>query len=934
MNSNLKELIILMDGHALVHRAWHGIQQPLTLSSTGEEVGAIYGFLNSLFRTLNDYQPKYCAITFDLPYPTFRHEMFKEYKAHRPPTPQELINQFDKVKEAIKALNIPIFEIQGYEGDDVLGALSMQAEKKEVECLVLTGDTDTLQLVSPLVKVLLSHGSQKKTLYDEEKVAERYDGLGPGFIPEIKALQGDSSDNIPGVPGVGAKTAIKLLKEFGSINGIYENIPNIPTGKIRNSLIENKELAYKCKTLTTIEKKIPITLNLDEAVFWTFKKEKIIEFLNNLEFYSLISRIPRISNSIENDLDIPNKKSKYSFNGAKNIIITNEEKLKRMCDELSNLDNFSFDTETTSTDPISAILVGISFASPNGKTWYLPLRHKDQSQQIDLNISLDHIKILLENENIKKNVHNGYYDASVLLNDNINVSNIAFDSMIAAHLLGKRSIGLKPLVLEYFKHEMIDITQLIGKGKSQTTIDNISIENTSEYAMADSYFTQKLSEIFYKELDDNNLLKLYKEIEIKLISLLIDMQRTGISINQSVLKNLSDELADRLINITNNIYLIVGHEFNLNSPQQLSSILFDELNLPTTKKNKLGYSTNASELENLRTQLSKSISDKINPKSIEVLDYILEFRQLSKLKSTYADALPLIVNLNTKKVHPNYNQTGTTTGRLSSNDPNIQNIPIRTSIGRRVRQAFIADNYPENLLLSADYSQIELRILAHISEDPSLIKAFKENEDIHSSTASSVYNVPVNSVTSEMRRIAKIMNFGVLYGLSPYGISQQTDLTPTQGSEFINSYFNKYPKIKMYIENTKNHVKEFGYVQTLLGRKRYIPEIGAPNHLVRASAERMAINLPIQGTAADMIKIAMININEYLINSQMKTKMIIQVHDELIFQVPKEELDQTTKLVITQMESAMKIKVPIYVDVKTGPNWGELYDLKSKYNHI
>ena len=459
MNSNLKELIILMDGHALVHRAWHGIQHPLTLSTTGEEVGAIYGFLNSLFRTLNDYQPKYCAITFDLPYPTFRHEMFKEYKAHRPPTPQELINQFDKVKEAIKALNIPIFEIQGYEGDDVLGALSRQAEKEKIECIILTGDTDTFQLVSPYVKVLLSHGSQKKTLYDEEKVAERYDGLGPEFIAEIKALQGDSSDNIPGVPGVGAKTAIKLLKEFGSINGIYENISNIPTGKIRNSLIENKELAYKCKTLTTIEREIPINLYLDEAIFWTFKKEKIIELLNNLEFYSLISRIPKTGDSIETDLEETNENSKYSFNGPDNIIINNEKKLKSMCDELSNLDNFSFDTETTSTDPMSATLIGISFANQHGKTWYLPLRHKDQSQQIDLNISLDHIKKLLENKNIKKNVHNGYYDASVLINDNINVSNIGFDSMIAAHLLGKRSIGLKPLVLEYFKHEMVDITQ-------------------------------------------------------------------------------------------------------------------------------------------------------------------------------------------------------------------------------------------------------------------------------------------------------------------------------------------------------------------------------------------------------------------------------------------------------------------------------------------
>tara|TARA_A100001037_G_scaffold306871_2_gene358031 strand:- start:77395 stop:80199 length:2805 start_codon:yes stop_codon:yes gene_type:complete len=934
MNSNLKDLIIIMDGHALVHRAWHGIQQPLTLSSTGEEVGAIFGFLNSLFRTLNDYKPKYCAITFDLPYPTFRHEMFKEYKSHRPPTPQELINQFDKVKEAIKILDIPIYEIKGYEGDDVLGALSEQAEKQQVECMILTGDTDTLQLVSPFVKVLLSHGSQKKTLYDEKAVEERYEGLGSKFIPEIKALQGDSSDNIPGVPGVGAKTAIKLLKEYNSIDGIYKNINDLPQGKIRSSLIANEELAYKCKELTTIKRAIPINLNLEHATFWTFKKEELVGFLNDLEFYSLISRIPKIETIIEHKSEILKEKSKYSFDQDVNIIIDDQNKLEKMYHELLNADNFSFDTETTSTNPMSANLVGISFANSNDKTWYLPLRHKDQSQKIDLNISLKYIKDLLENKSIKKYVHNGYYDASVLLNDNIKVNNISFDSMIAAHLLGKRSIGLKPLVLEYFKHEMTDITELIGKGKNQTTIDNINIKTTALYAMADAYFTQKLSEIFYKELDENNLLTLYNEIEIKLIPLLIHMQRTGITIDKSVLKNLSDQLSSRLTDITNKTYSIIGHEFNLNSPQQLSSILFDELKLPTTKKNKLGYSTNAAELENLRNQLNKIHSDKINPKSIEVLDSILEFRQLSKLKSTYADSLPLMINPITQKIHPNYNQAGTTTGRLSSNDPNIQNIPIRTPIGNRVRKAFIVNEYPDELLLSADYSQIELRVLAHISEDPSLIKAFKENEDIHSSTASSVYNVPLKSVTDDMRRIAKIMNFGVLYGLSPYGISQQTNLTPTQGSEFISAYFNKYPKIKSYIENTKNHVKQFGYVQTLSGRKRYIPEINSPNHQIRASAERMAINLPIQGTAADMIKIAMININKFISNKKLKTKMIIQVHDELIFQVPKDELNESAKIIIPQMESAMKLKIPISVDTKIGPNWGELKGINFKSDVI
>ena len=934
MDSKLKEIMILMDGHALVHRAFHGIKQPLTLRSTGQEVGAIFGFLNSLFRTLNDYQPKYCAITFDLPHPTFRHQMFKEYKAHRPPTPQELINQFDKIKEVLKTLKIPIFEVKGYEGDDVLGTLSRQAEKQEVECIILTGDTDTLQLVSPLVKVLLSHGSQKKTLYDEKKVEERYDGLGSQFIAEIKALQGDPSDNIPGIPSVGAKTAIKLLKEFGSIKSIYDNIAKIPPGKIRDSLIENEDLAYKCKTLTTIERKIPINLDLDKTIFWQFERTKIIEKLNSLEFSSLISRIPKMNNSIEKVLEISDDTLIYSFDGDNNIIVDNEKKLKDMYDELSNLEFFSFDTETTSINPMSANLVGISFATSTGKTWYLPVRHKNECQQIDLNISLDYIKRLLENKFIKKNVHNGYYDTCVLLNDNINVTNIGFDSMVAAHLLGKRSIGLKSLVLEYFNHEMVDIKQLIGKGKNQITIDNVSIKNTSSYAMADSYFTQKLTLILYKELKDNNLLDLYEKIEIKLIDLLVEMQRTGVAINESVLNDLSNELSNRLEDITNKVYLIIGHEFNLNSPQQLSSILFNELNLPTTKKNKLGYSTNASELEQLRTRLNKSISDKINPKSITVLDYILEFRQLSKLKSTYADALPLMINSNTKRVHPNYNQTGTTTGRFSSNDPNIQNIPIRTPIGRRVRQAFVAEDYPNQYLLSADYSQIELRILAHISEDPILIKAFQENEDIHSATASSVYNTPIKSITSEMRRIAKIMNFGVLYGLSPYGISQQTDLNPTQGAKFIESYFNKYPNIKLYIENTKTYVKEFGYVQTLLGRKRYIPEIDSTNHLIRSSAERMAINLPIQGTAADMIKIAMINIKKSLSDNKLKTKMIIQVHDELIFEVPKEELKKSTEIIITHMQSAMKLKVPIFVDAKIGPNWGELEAIETKFNHI
>ena len=951
-------LLILIDGHALVHRAHHAMRDPLTVQGTGEVVSGVYGFLNMFLRAIEEWKPTHCIVTFDVSAPTFRHEAFKEYKAHRPPTPPELRDQFGRVKQFMEAFNVPVFEMAGFEADDILGTLGAQAEGEHLDTLILTGDSDILQLVSPSVRVLLDSGRQRANAYDIAKVKERYDGLGPEYVAEIKALEGDKSDNIPGVPRVGRKTAIKLLTEYGSIEGIYEHIDEVKPPGIQKSMRENEELALHCKMLTTIRRDVPVELNTDAARFGGFERSEVLALMRELEFFSMVNRIP--SNGMGGAggeqlgmLDM----TADERTPAEYIVVDTEAALDAMLSALEASEIVAFDTETTSQTAMLAELVGLSFSNEEGKGWYVPVGH-EEGQQLERDYVLERLRPMLESgkgglaaddkksalaASDKKSAlaasdkryalaaHNANYDMTVLANYGVNVERIAFDTMIAAHLCGRTrtSIGLKPLALSLLHEDMTPIEDLIGRGRNQVTMDKVEIAKAADYAAADADMTYRLVDVFEKELEENNLRITFDTLEMPLVPVLVKMQRDGVAIDTGALAPMSIEMGEQIDAIRQSMYDTVGHEFNINSPKQLGDVLFNELYLPQTRKTPSGgFTTNAAALDGLKEFLDSGNAEGVDPKAYQVLDMVLEYRQLSKLKSTYVDALPTLVNPNTGRIHTEFKQTGSDTGRLSSTEPNMQNIPVRTELGRRVRSAFVAENAPEWTLLGADYSQIELRILAHYSRDEGLMAAFLNGEDIHAATAASVYGVEINDVDAEMRRVAKIMNFGVLYGLSPFGIRQQTGFSAEEGKAFIDTYFTNYPGIQGYIEGIKEQVKMDGYVETLMGRRRRINEVHSSNFHTRAAGERMAVNMPIQGTAADIVKIAMINIQKRMGALGMRSKMILQVHDELIFEVPRDELGHMQAIITELMPTAVPphvgFEVPLEVEMKVGDNWGDM----------
>ena len=906
--------LVLIDGHALIHRAFHAIQNPLTVSTTGQDVRAVFGFTNAFLKCIEEINPSHIVVTFDLPKPTFRHQLFTEYKAHRKPSPPELRSQFDVVRNLMHEFQVPIFELEGYEADDLLGTLCTQAEKFGIKSIILTGDSDTLQLVTPNVQVMMNSGTQKQTTYDINAVKNKYGGLGPEYVAQIKALQGDSSDNIPGVPGIGIKTAINLLLEFGSIDEIFNNIEFVKPPKAQTNLKEFKELAYSSYELTKIIKSAPVTLDLDQAKFGNFDRNNVIEFLSSLEFNSIIPRIPL---QFENHADIPYQNTDKILNYS---IVENESQLDLLIPKLQN--GFSFDTETTSTNAMETKIVGISISISKNSGWYIPVGHH-KGNQISQDIVVKKLSPTFSNPQILKRAHNAIFDITVLENIGIKVIGLEFDTMIAAHVLGRRNLGLKDLVLENFGVEMTKIEELIGSGRNQITMSEVEIHKASQYAISDADFTQQLYEKLNQEIIDAGLIKLTSQLEFPLIRILNLMQLNGVSVDTELLNSMSDILGNQLHQIKVEMFELIGHEFNLNSPKQLSELLFNELNLPSTRKTKSGFSTDAQSLDDLKTTLDLGNAIEADPRSYEVLSRILEFREISKIKSTYVDALPSLVNKKTQRIHTTYRQTGTSTGRISSNDPNVQNIPVRTELGRKVREAFIPKT-PLNTLLAADYSQIELRVLAHFSNDLGLLQAFRNGEDIHNATASLVYNVEASDVTKDMRRIAKILNFGVIYGLSAHGISRQTDLTQKEGKEFIDIYFEKYPGILNYLEDVKKTCRETGYVETILGRRRYFPDVNSSNFRVRSQAERAAINMPIQGTAADIIKVAMIQIQNKIEETKLNSKMILQVHDELIFEVPRNEIEVMESILEEIMPYSISLNVPLGIEIKKGISWGSL----------
>ena len=907
-----RPLLMIMDGHALVHRSWHAIsvRQHLTVSRTGEDITAVFGFTNTFLKAIEEWTPTHCAIAFDLPGPTFRHLQYEDYKAHRPEAPPELRPQFHRIKQLMQAFNVPIFEIDGYEADDILGTLGRKAEEQGIETVILTGDTDTFQLVSPWVRVALHHSIQDRKIYDVNEVRARYGGLTPAQQPDLKALKGDPSDNIPGVPGIGDKTAVKLMVEFGSLEGIYDNIEKVQPPKLRESLLANRERAFQGKELTTIVRDAPAELDLKACRFWRYNRKDVMDLLRELEFFRIVSRVPEPLESPETAEKTPVTPTVETSISLDYRSVESWEKLEAMLAELTNAGDFAFDTETTSRDPMGSDLVGLSFSTAPGRAWYVPVGHKD-GPQLPLEEVLAKLKPVLESPQITKATHNGNYDVTVLGTYGISPTSLDFDTMIAAHLMGRKALGLKNLALDILGVDMTPIAELIGAGKKQITMAQVPIEKATEYACSDADMTGRLRSILEEQVRSEGFWELFSKVEMPLVPILVNMQTKGVALEVGALHEMSRDLHEQLRQLEVSIYDSVGHSVNLNSPQQLSELLFNEIQLPKTKRTKTGYSTDANALEALRG---------VHP----VIDGILEYRQLSKLKSTYVDALPQLVNPRTGRLHTSYNQTGAATGRISSSDPNLQNIPIRTELGRRVRKAFVAENSPDWILLSADYSQIELRVLAHLSQDSALVEAFLQGEDIHSATASLMYDVPTDQVTADMRRIAKVLNFGVVYGLSSYGIAQQTEFSPEEGQRFIETYFSKYPGIRQYIDSIKEQVRELGYVATVLGRRRYIPEVNASNYSVRQGAERAAVNMPIQGGAADIMKLAMIRMHRRMAEEALRARMLLQVHDELVFEAPVDELELLQDIVLQEMPLALELSVPLKVDLKTGYTWGDM----------
>jgi len=903
--SREKKTVYLIDGSALFYRAYFAfIRNPL-INSKGENTSATFGFVNSLLKLLREENPDYLAVVYDSHKPTFRHEMYDKYKSNRVKMPEELAEQLPRIEEVVKALNIPSYALDGYEADDIIGTIAKKAEDENYEVWCVTGDKDFFQLVSDNVKIYYPPRSttSKPLKMGREEVKEKF-GVYPELVIDKLALMGDSSDNVPGIPGIGPKTADNLLNQFKSLDNILVGYENIKSKGVRQKVSSNIESAKLSKELVTINTQVPVDFKIDEMKRQPANLETAKKLFFELEFTTLLKQImPETDLPEGTDKEHPDKEADYKT-------VTSISELKNLVIKLSTLKEIAIDTETTSLNALEAELVGISISEKAGSGYYIPVGH---SSDIDKNLPLDEtlslIKSLFENKKVQKFGQNLKYDIEILNRYGIDINPVSFDTMLASYVLdpSARRHSLSFLALKHFDYEMKPITDLIGSGKKQKSFATVPISDATFYAAEDADITYRLRGVLAPQIDDFEMNNLYYNIELPLIKVLVSMEEAGVRINSDFLSMLSVHMEEKINSIKSEVYEIAGGEFNINSTQQLSHVLFDKLGLPTKGKTakKTGYATDVKVLEELAL---------IHPFPKLILDY----RQFTKLKNTYIDAIPKLINPHTGRVHTSFNQTITATGRLSSTDPNLQNIPVRTEEGREIRKAFIPrDN--DHLLLVADYSQIELRILAHYSKDTGLIKAFEEKEDIHARTAAEVYEIKINDVTPEMRRAAKTANFAVIYGVSAFGLAQQTELDLDGAKNFIDRYFERYPGIKEYMEKTKKLAREKGFVTTLFNRRRYLPEINDKNYAVRQFAERTAINTPIQGTAADMIKVAMIKIQGKIVG--MRSKMILQVHDELVFDTHKDEIDSLKKIVKHSMEHAVKLIVPIIVDIGTGNNW-------------
>jgi len=902
------ESLFLIDGPALFYRAYFAfIRNPL-FNSKGENTSATFGFLNSLMKIIREENPDYMAVAFDTKAPTFRHRMYDEYKSTRAKMPEELILQLPRIREATEALNLPALELEGYEADDIIGTLARAGEKKGMNVWIVSGDKDMFQLVSDNVMIYNPQkGSAPAERLDASGVSRKF-GVPPEMVVDALSLMGDSSDNVPGVPGIGPKTAQSLLKKYGSLDKILHDVEKLEPKGARRKISENVDKALLSRKLVTIETAVPIEFDLKSLKRGALDFEKAKKLFLELEFSALLDELARQAGITEGNT-VPEEKSGDSTAKAEYICINSLEELNEVVDSLVSYEEVAVDTETTSIDALRADLVGVSLCAEAGRAFYVPLGHDETDRNLPLDEALKILSRLLTSGEVRKIGQNAKYDLEVFHRAGLDMRPLFFDTMLASYVINPsgRQHSLSVLALEYFDYRMMPITDLIGKGKKQKSFSTVPVDKATFYAAEDADYTYRLRQALAPKIDAKKLGKLYYDIEVPLIEVLAAMEEAGVRIDPAYLAEMSGELEGQLERISRGIFDEAGHEFNINSTRQLSQILFEELHLPTKGKTakKTGYATDIRVLEELA---------KIHDLPRLVLDY----RQLMKLKNTYVDALPKLINESSGRVHTSFNQTIAATGRLSSTDPNLQNIPVRTEIGRRIRRAFIPRDERHRLLV-ADYSQVELRILAHFSEDKKLIEAFENGEDIHARTAAEVYGVDIGEVTPEMRRAAKTANFAVIYGVSAYGLSMQTEMDVTQSKEFIETYFARYPGIKKYMDDTIDFARQNGHVVTLHGRIRYLPEINSKNYQVRQFAERTAINTPIQGTAADMIKVAMIGIHKRM--KKIKSRLILQVHDELIFDAHVDELEDLKKIVRTGMEEAVGLAVPVVVDMGVGENW-------------
>ena len=921
----MEKKLFLIDAYALIYRAYYAFIKNPRVNSKGMNTSAILGFVNTLEDVLKTQSPTHIAVCFDPSGPTFRHEAYKEYKAQREVTPEDIKASIPIIKEIINAYNIPILEVPCFEADDVVGTVSKMAEKRGYTVYMLTPDKDYAQLVSDHIFIYRpKHGGGYEVL-GIDGVKQKWGLTSPEQVIDLLGLMGDASDNIPGCPGVGEKTAVKLLEEYGSIDNLIKSTDSLK-GALKKKVEENVDKINFSKFLATIRLDVPIDFNEEQLLLETPDVEKLKKIFSELEFKNILSKIdppqkvyksdPLQPSLFEEFVDNESGEIKYSNLSDLNStphnyqLIDNEEKMAKFLVKISEQNFFCFDTETTGTDVFSADLVGMSFAWNEGESFYIPIPQNREEAQI----LVDRFKPYFENESILKIGQNLKFDLLMLKNYGVELKGKLFDTMIAHYLLQPELRHNMDYLAEiYLKYKTITYEELCGpKGKGQTPIRNVDINKLCDYAAEDADVTLKLKNILEKEIESNHLENLFYNIEMPLMPVLAQMEFDGVRIDTESLNQFSVVMSEKLQLIEKEIFSLAGYEFNVSSPKQVGELIFDRLKVVEKgRKTKTGqYSTNEEVLESLRGK---------HP----VVDKILEYRGIKKLLSTYIDSLPALINPRTGKIHTSYNQTVTATGRLSSSNPNLQNIPIRDEDGKEIRKAFIADE--GCIFFSADYSQIELRIMAHLSQDANMLEAFNSGQDVHSATAAKIYKVDMNDVTSDMRRKAKTANFGIIYGISVFGLAERLSIPRSESKELIDGYFETYPQIKTYIDKCIQITKEKGYVETLFGRKRFLPDINSRNSIVRGFAERNTVNAPIQGTAADIIKIAMVNIHKKFKENGLKSQMILQVHDELNFNVYQDELYMVKSIVVSEMQNAIKLSVPLIADCGVGANWLEAH---------